>query len=241
MKYIFDMHTHTYASGHAYNTMNEMAKAAGEKGLELLGIADHAPKMPGSCSHMHFLNLRACPREKYGIRLMFGAELNILNFDGKVDLPDYILKELDFCIASIHTVCFQAGTKEENTRAYLRAMENPYVDIIGHPDDGRFEVDYELLVKKAKEKKVLLELNNSSLAPGGFRPNTKENDSTILRLCKEMNVPIILGSDAHVEEKIAEFSYAEALLQELDFQEELVMNTSVAKFEKFLDERRRTC
>lgn len=49
MKYVLDAHTHTIASGHAYSTIREMAKAASEKGLELLGITEHSMKMPGTC------------------------------------------------------------------------------------------------------------------------------------------------------------------------------------------------
>jgi len=86
MELILDTHTHTIASGHAYNTINEMAKSAADKGLRLLAITEHAPAMPGSCSYMYFLNFRALRREKYGVKLLFGAELNILDKDGKVDL-----------------------------------------------------------------------------------------------------------------------------------------------------------
>ncbi len=241
MKFVLDTHTHTYASGHAYNTMNEMAKAASDMGLQLLGITDHAPQMPGSCTHMHFMNLRACPREKYGIRLLLGVELNILDYEGHVDLPTKILEEMDLVIASIHPPCFEGGSKEENTRAYLNVMDNPYIDVIGHPDDGRFPIDYEALVAKASEKHIMLELNNSSLLPGSFRPGARENYEKMLKLCKENRVPILLSSDAHVEEKIGHFEEAEKLLDELDFPEEYIANCSLRNFEKFLDERRRTC
>ena len=79
MKYesVLDLHTHTIASGHAYCTVREMARAASEKGLELLGITEHAPKMPGTCHNFYFHNLKTVPREMYGIRLLMGVELNI--------------------------------------------------------------------------------------------------------------------------------------------------------------------
>ena len=76
--YVLDLHTHTYASGHAYNTMNEMAYAAKEKGLQLLGITDHAPAMPYSSGPLHFLNLKVARREKYGLPLLLGVEANIV-------------------------------------------------------------------------------------------------------------------------------------------------------------------
>lgn len=227
MKLILDTHTHTLASGHAYNSINEMVRAAADKGLELLGITEHAPAMPGSCHEFYFHNLRALRREKYGVKLLFGAELNILDLEGNIDLNPYPLDQIDIGIASMHTPCIKGGTKEENTKAYCKAMENPRINIIGHPDDGRFPVDYETLVLAAKENHVLLEVNNSSLNPKGFRQDSEKNDRTMLEYCMKYQVPIVLGSDAHVEEDVGEFGRALALLQKMNFPEELVANTSV--------------
>lgn len=235
--YVLDLHTHTYASGHAYNTMNEMALAAKEKGLKLLGITDHAPAMTGSASLLHFLNLKVARREKYGLPLLLGTEVNILDQEGKLDLPDSVLAEMDVVIASLHIRCIQPGTVEENTNAYLGAIRNPHVHIIGHPDDVRYPVDYEKLVRAAGEHGVLIELNNSSLSPKSFRKNAKEADIRILDLCREYEVPVIVGSDAHTEEDILNFEYADALLQEVAFPVELIANTSVEKVGQMLRKR----
>lgn len=133
---VMDLHTHTIASGHAYNTLREMAKAAADRGLEILGITEHAPMMPGTCYNYYFHNLKTVPRELYGIRLLLGAELNILNPQGEVDLKEEELRGIDIGIASLHLPCMKPGSREENTSAYLNVMKNPYVNIIGHPDDG---------------------------------------------------------------------------------------------------------
>ena len=86
MKYqsVMDLHTHTVASGHAYCTLREMARAASDKGLELLGITEHAPKMPGTCHKFYFQNIKVVPREMYGIQLLLGSEVNILDAAGTV-------------------------------------------------------------------------------------------------------------------------------------------------------------
>lgn len=76
MNFVLDTHTHTVASGHAYCTIREMAKAASEKGLELLGITEHGPMMPGSCHEFYFSNIRVVDRELYGVEILFGVELN---------------------------------------------------------------------------------------------------------------------------------------------------------------------
>ncbi len=237
--YVLDLHTHTYASGHAYNTMNEMALAAKEKGLKLLGITDHAPAMPGSMGLLYFLNLKVARREKYGLPLLLGTEVNVVDYEGKMDLPDSVLSEMDVVIASLHVRCIQPGTVEENTKAYLGAVKNPYVDIIGHPDDIRYEMDYERLVKAAGEYGTMIELNNSSLSPKSFRKNARETDIKIMNLCKKYRVPVIVGSDAHTEEDILNFEYADAVLQEVDFPIELIANTSAEKLNGLLAKRRK--
>ncbi len=226
-EYVLDLHTHTIASGHAYNTLREMAKAASDKGLSVLGITEHAPKMPGTCHSFYFHNLKTVPRELYGIRLLLGSEVNIMDFEGNIDLEERDLKGMDIIIASLHTPCIKPGSIKENTTAYLKVMENPYVNIIGHPDDGRYPVDYRALVEGAKEKGKVLELNNHSLDPKCFRRDARENDLKMLELCKEYRVPVIMGSDAHFDTLIGEFSMAKKLLEEVDFPKELVLNRSV--------------
>ena len=226
-EHVLDLHTHTIASGHAYNTLREMAKAASDKGLSVLGITEHAPKMPGTCHSFYFHNLKTVPRELYGIRLLLGSEVNIMDFEGNIDLEERDLKGMDIIIASLHTPCIKPESIKENTTAYLKVMENPYVNIIGHPDDGRYPVDYRALVEGAKEKGKVLELNNHSLDPKCFRRDARENDLKMLELCKEYAVPVIMGSDAHFDTLIGEFSMAKKLLEEVDFPEELVLNRSV--------------
>lgn len=236
MKYIYvlDTHTHTIVSGHAYSTIKEMIGAAKEKGLQLLAITEHGPKMPGSCHEFYFQNLRVLKREYGNLQVLFGVELNIMDAQGHVDLDAHSLQDVDFGIASMHTPCYTPGSMEQNTNAYIEAMKHEKINIIGHPDDGRFPVDYKRLVAAAKEHHVLLELNNNSLSPRSYRSHTKENDITMLTLCKEQGVSIVLGSDAHVEYDIARFDYAQEIIDIVDFPEELIVNTDVERFKAYL-------
>lgn len=241
MRYVLDIHTHTLASGHAYNTMNEMAMAAKEKRLELLCITDHGPAMPGSAKQLYFLNLKACRREKFGVALKIGAEVNIIDYKGRLDLKDEVLEEMDFCIASLHLPCLKPGSIEQNTNAYLGAMKNRNIDVIGHPDDARYPIDYKLFAKGAKKENIIIEVNNSSLLPNSFRPGAHENYYKLLLFCMEYEIPIAIGSDAHVEEEVGNFSQVDALLTQLKFPDHLIANTSVAKFEKLIDVRKKSC
>lgn len=235
MKYLLDSHTHSLASGHAYGTIYEMAKAASEKGLELLAITEHSMAMPGTCHEYYFMNLRTLERKLCQIEVLFGAEVNIMDYNGTLDMDDRLLKAMDVVVVSLHVPCIKPGTREENTRAYLKAMENPYVNIIGHPDDSRYPVDYEALVRGAKEHGVLLELNNSSLDPVGARKDPIQNDVIMLELCKKYQVPIVMDSDAHSPNNVGNHCFSLALLECVDFPEELIVNTSVETYKQYIN------
>lgn len=225
MKAIIDLHTHSLTSGHAYSTVKENIEYAKINGLKYYGLSDHGVNMPGGPHLFHFQNLKVIPNEVDGVRVLKGMEANIIDYDGNIDVEfDKYLSGLDYLIASMHTVCVEPGTKEENTRATINAMDKKLVKIIGHPDDGRFELDYEAIVKKAKEKNILLEVNNSSLQENSFRPGARENYKEMLKLCKEYKVRVILGSDSHICYQIGKFENAEKFIEEIDFPKELVIN-----------------
>ena len=230
MKRLMDIHTHAVASGHAYSTVDENLRWAAEQGLQLVALTDHAPAMKDTTCHAYFANLHVLPEMLHGVRLLKGIELNILDFDGTIDMDEAVLQRLDLAIASLHMPCIKPGTKKENTQAFLKVMENPYVDIIGHPGDPRYAVDYRELFRVAKETGTLLEINNASLTPGGFWEGSRENIKKILLMSMEEGQPVVLGSDAHFYRNVGDFSYAEDLLKELQFPEELILNNTPEKF-----------
>ena len=224
MKPLFDPHTHTIASGHAYSTIQEMAQAAAQKGLQVLGITEHAPTLPGACHSIYFRNMHVIPREMYGVRLLMGVELNILDHTGRLDLDEQHYRCCDLRIAGIHVLCWEGGTRTQNTDGMLAAIHNPWTHIISHPGDGTAELDFEPIVRAARDTHTLLEINSSSMIPLRHKEVARPNNLEILRLCRQMDVPIILGSDAHISHSIADYRYALPLLQETSFPDELVMN-----------------
>ena len=225
MKAIIDMHTHTVASGHAYSTIHENIQYAKKHGMKFLGTSDHGSTMTGGPAEYFFHNLKVVPREMDGVKILRGMEANILDVNGNIDeLDSKALDGLDYLIASLHIVCIEPSTKEDNTMAILNVMDKEKVKIIGHPDDARYELDYEAIVKKAKEKNILLEVNNSSLSPNTSREGARENILKYLELCKEYGVRIIMGTDSHICYDIGVFQYAEAIIEEANFPKELVIN-----------------
>lgn len=229
-----DVHTHTIVSGHAYSTIQEMVKSASEKGLHVLGITEHGPSIPGSCHPIYFDNLHVIPRKMYDVRLLMGCEINILNLKGELDMTEEKMMKLDIRIAGIHSLCWQGGSKEENTAAMIRVIQNPLIHIISHPGDGVALLDFDPIVRVAAESKTLVEVNSHSMRPTRNMVGARENNLEILRLCKEMNVPIILGSDAHIGFDIANYENALPLLKEVEFPDELVMNYDADRFFEYL-------
>ena len=141
---------------------------------------------------------------------------------------------LEIRIEGIHAVCYEPGTVEQNTEAMIGAIGNPHVDIISLPGGGTAEVDVEPIVIASRVHHMLLELNNSSLNPVRKKLTARDNNLTILRLCKKYEVPVILGSDAHISFDIARYDHINELLQETRFPEELILNDKVEAFNKFI-------
>lgn len=226
MKKLLDLHCHTLSSGHAYSTLEEMIQGAKRNGVKVMGMADHAPTMPGAPHRYFFQNLIVLPKEVDGVTILKGVEANIIDFDGNIDMAEDELKKLDYAIASFHPPCIDFGTLEENTNAVLNVMKNPHVKVIGHPDDSRYPLDYEQVVKAAKENNVALEVNNSSLNPGCFRIGAHENVAVFLKLCKENNTKIIFGSDSHISFDVGAFHNCLEAVEKADFPKELIINYS---------------
>lgn len=226
-----DLHTHTIASGHgSRDTIEQVAKAASLRGIQLLGISDHAPSTSGSATLSYFQNLKCAPRQRHQVGILYGVELNIKKEPPFIDLDDCTLSSLDYAIASMHIPNLKPGSKEENTALYLKVMEHPYVRIIGHCDDVRFPVDYESLTLAAKRQKVFLELNESSLSYDGYRGNTRNNVLQILSYSRKLNHPLLLSSDSHGAAKVGLFPNILRILKEAAFPMELILNKNLDFF-----------
>lgn len=229
MSYVMDLHTHTIASGHAYSTLQENIEAARERGLKFLGLSEHGPAMMGGPGPLYFQNYKIIPREYGELRLFCGIEANITDYEGHLDLDHCMLSRLDYCIASMHTLIVPPGSAKENTRAAILAMENPLVKILGHPDDSRYPMDYEELVRAAVRLHVALEVNNSSLHPLASRQGARENIRRLLEACLRHGASVILGTDSHISSSVGDFTQVDQLLRETDFPGELIINTDPSR------------
>ncbi|MDP4092504.1 MAG: phosphatase [Bacillota bacterium] len=234
MKIVVDSHTHTISSGHAYSTVQEMAREAPLNGIEMIALTDHGPALH-NIPPFHFTNMRVIPPVLYGTAIVKGIEANIIDYEGNLDLEDKYLKRLDFVIASLHDICIMPSTVEEHTNAIVNALKNPLVDTVGHPGNPQFQVDIEKVVKTAKEAGKAIEINNHSFV---VRRGSEDNCREFVMKCKQYGVKVVCGSDAHISFDIGKFDKIKALFEECGMPEELILNTSVERFGQYLKLRK---
>ncbi len=160
-----DLQCHTnYSDGE--NTIKEMVDKAKELGYEYIGITDHAGSLRIAKSMKKKELMEQAEKIKNlkikGIKVLHGAEVNILK-DGSLDVPDKLLEELDFVLASIHSKF--SMNKKEMTKRIINAMKNPYVNIIGHPTGRKvlvkegYSLEWNKIFEASKEHSTFLEIN----------------------------------------------------------------------------------
>jgi DNA polymerase (family 10) len=205
-----DLHAHSNWSD-AAATISEMAKAAQALGYEYLVISDHTHGL--GVAHgldVHRLRQQRAEIDQLnqqfaGFRVLQGAEVEI-RVDGTLDHPDEILRELDVVIASVHIGLRQ--DQETITQRVVRAMHNPYVDIVGHPS-GRLlgqreasNVDLDRVLQVAKEAGTILEIN--------AMPSRLDLDDVHVRRAIELGVDLCVNSDAHSTDGLEVMAYGVA-------------------------------
>ena len=230
---IADLHTHTILSGHAFGTIRELAAVAAQRNLKILGTTEHGPGIPGTCDPIYFRNVVDAPRVLYGVEMLYGSEVNVLN-NGEVDLDQRHLDCLDYAVAGIHGLCYEDEGIVKNTDNVISCMKKSKVKFISHPDTDTYPLDYKALVQGAKEYHTALEVNNSSLRKPDLRPGCVKNYETMLMLCMEYGVSIIVNTDSHDPDAVGDFALAKALLERLEMDEKRILNNDSEKLKAFL-------
>lgn len=234
MRIEVDTHTHTVLSGHAHSTILENAAAAKKNGLKGLVMTDHGPSIPSAPPDFNINTYGFIPEKIHGIRIYRGIESNIISAAGNIDIQEKFLKKLDYVIAGMHEIVMPSGGIEKDTEAAIGALNNKYVDIISHPDNPSYMIDYEVFIKETSRLGKLIELNDHSLE---YRKGGIENARILLGICKRLNVRIAVSSDAHFALCIGKVDKALELIRSESFPEELIVNLKAQRFEDYLKER----
>ncbi|EGA68805.1 putative hydrolase [Vibrio sinaloensis DSM 21326] len=233
MKLLIDTHTHTYASGHAYSTLIENARAAKQNGLALFCTTDHAESMPGAPHYWFFTNQRILPRFIEGVGVIRGVESNILNEEGEVDIHPTTDRHLDWAIASFHEAVFRPASKESHTQALLNVIKSGRVDALGHLGNPNYDFDFKAVLQCAKQHNVAIEINNTTLK-GNSRVGSVERCYEIAQLGKEIGVFFTTGSDAHFSDDMGNLGLVSDLLDKVQVPAEQVITHSPRQFLDFL-------
>lgn len=205
---------------------------------------------PDLRDYQFFLNQDVWPRTWHGVTVLRGVEADIVDLEGHLfghgfpqprnisfglyerclDLDERVLLGLDYAIASVHCKNFtRDATVAQNTRMYVKALENPKVLILGHIGRSGVDFDVDEVLRVARDLHKLIEINETSLAR---RASRSGRCRSIAERCAELGVPIALGTDAHVSSDVGRFDMTCGLLDQIGFPPELVATRTRAAFLK---------
>jgi putative hydrolase len=241
VRLLADLHTHTIASGHAYSTVTELAHAARARGLELIAVTDHGPSVPQGAHPWYFWNAKVVPSMLDGVRILKGCEANPApDTDNGIDLPDELLRLLDFVAVGFHPLTgFDDRDRARNTQTLLRVIANPFVDQITHPGNAEeFPLDLDAIVSAAAQHRVILELNDHSFAPTSARSAGSAREREFASAALAAGAPIAIGSDAHYALHVGRFDAAIAVAEELGIAQDRIVNRDAASVLEFLTGKR---
>ncbi len=220
-----DLQMHTTASD-GKNSIEEMAEAARARGYQYIALTDHsqavtvANGMDEKRTREQIRKIRAANEKKLGIRVLAGIEVDILK-DGRLDLEDEVLAELDVVVASVHS--YMSLEREAMTERMLAAIENPYTHIIGHPT-GRlllrrdsFAYDMERILDSARKHGAVMECNAS--------PERLDLKDVYLRMAKERGVRVVISTDAHTAATLECMRYGVQMARRGWIEKKDVLNT----------------
>jgi DNA polymerase (family X) len=192
-----DLHTHsTWTDGQA--SIEEMAAAAKQRGLKYIAVTDHSKRvtmvggLDGDQLRQQWAEIDELNKQLSGITVLKGVEVDILERGG-LDLPDDVLAEADWVVASVHFG--QKQSRDQITGRVLDALQNPYVSVFAHPT-GRmllvrnpYEIDMEAVMRAASDNGKMLELN--------AHPQRLDLDDVACAAAKGFGIPIVISTDSH--------------------------------------------
>ncbi|MCJ7743620.1 MAG: PHP domain-containing protein, partial [Dehalococcoidales bacterium] len=233
-----DLHIHSdWSDGR--DTIEAMVLAAKALGYEYVGISDHsggrgiARGLNRARLKEQMAEIKALNERMGGVRILTGLEVDIRS-DGTLDMPDEVLKELDIVTASIHSGMNQ--TQEQITRRIVKAMENPNVDVLGHPT-GRlmperepFAVDMEAIFQAAAKNKTILEIN--------AMPSRLDLKDTHVYRARELGLMLVISTDAHSTEHLGFMRFGVGVARRGWCEAKDILNTKpLAELLKYLKSR----
>lgn len=233
MKIIAELHTHTsdYCD-HAGSTIDEFVEAAKAKGFKYYAATNHSAIIDTRTPHTFYLD--TLKRQYDGIKFLAGTEADIRDLHGGFDMCQFDLLSLDFVIASVH-VNILPHDLPDYTNAYVKAVENPAVDCLGHiARDPRYPFDLETVLNAVKANGKLVEFNDGSITNDG----RGDACGKVMDACAKLGVECIVTTDAHHVNDCGRNQNTIKILEDKHFPEELIVNADEDRMERFLTRRK---
>lgn len=234
MNNLLDLHTHSVLSLHAYSSTTENIDSAIAKGLKYMGVSEHQPDSKGVGAHIYGVNNGiTIPRHIGDLTVLYGVECNLLN-DGTIDDNRFKWDHYDYAICSIHAYVYNDAGFDGNTKNLLKVLEHPHIKILGHLERGFYPMDYDSIIKKAKEKGVLIEINEASLNGNKYNlDKVEEVMINMLDICQKYDVPVIINSDAHIKYEVGGYEKALKVIEKANFPLNRVINFNEDLFKEY--------
>ena len=220
-----DLHVHSKFSDGSHD-FEELVAEARKKGYQYIAITDHskglgiargltAERLLEEKKQIDSLN-----KKLNGFRLLAGIEVDVRS-DGKLDLPDDVLKKMDIVVASIHSGFKQS--REQLTKRLISAMKNPFVSIIAHPtgrligERDSYDIDINEVLNRAKETGTAIEIN--------AYPLRLDLNDVHARMAKEKGVHLVIGTDTHIISHFDYMAYGVSIARRGWLEKEDILNT----------------
>ena len=231
-----DFHSHTFFSTCGIHTHIEMLTRAKELGMKGLAITDHGPALQSRFTAPFYDRLK---NPVAGIRFIKGIECNILDEHGVIDIidiPSRFSCHFELVLLGFHPNTGKNMGVEKNTDIIIAAIrKNSCIDIISHPNEMDYPLDFERLALVAKDHGVALELNNSKML---YNRTTAERTIHLIRICDKVGCSIAISSDAHAIEEVGLDDSVRPFIIQENFPHELIINDTAEGAFRFIDSRR---
>jgi len=229
-----DLHVHSMFSACGLHTFLELIEQGHKVGLKAMAITDHGLAVGGGRLNSVFFERLQCPYPD--LKLYKGVELNVLDEPGKIDVPWKFMPFIDIILLGVHPNLKPEKPKRFFTELLIAALDsNPFVDIISHPNDPQYPLDYDAVAKIGAQKGMALELNNSKVL---YKRSMVGDALELIFACKRAGCSIAVNSDTHAIQELGHDEAVRPLLAEAAFPEELIVNRTVESTAEFIESRR---
>ena len=228
-----DLHVHSHFSDCGLHSIIEMLTAARDKGIKGIAITDHGPFLGRKTSSTFFERLDQ-PVE--GIRLFKGMECNVTDTEGTIDLVPRFMRWYDVVLLGFHKFPVTDAPPEKYSAIMARALRNnPFADIIVHPNAPHFTMDFNMIAETAAETGIAVEFNNAKTSLGR---SSEEQTVKLIEACKTAGCRVAVNTDSHAVNELGNTAVIEKLLESTGFPRDKIVNRSFDATIKWIAERK---